>query len=121
MNNLPSKNITDSAKATQIFFARYGQRGKEFKADDVAAVIGFFESRGFETDVSISSALNILTSAKQEKRSVFLFLDTLTEFNGVQLSVIVARILNQNRLSISALGFRSDTGVTESVTRNIRP
>jgi hypothetical protein len=121
MNNLPSKLITDSAKATQIFFARYGQQGKEFKADDVAAVIGFFQSREFETDVAISAALEILKSAKQDKSSVFLLLDTLKEFNGVQLSVVVLKILNQNRLSISTLGFRSDAGITESITRNIRP
>lgn len=121
MNNLPSKSITDSAKATKIFFARYGQQGKEFKADDVAAVIGFFQNRGFELDVAISAALNILISAKQEKRSVFLLLDTLTEFNGVQLSVIVSKILNQNRLPISTLGFRSDVSIIESINRNIRP
>ena len=121
MNNLPSKLITDSAKATQIFFARYGQRGKEFKPDDVSAAVGFFQNRGFELDVAISSALEVLKSAKQDKRSVVLLLDTLTEFNGVQLSVIVSKILNQNRLSISTLGFRSDVGITESITRNIRP
>jgi hypothetical protein len=121
MNNLPSKLITDSAKATRVFFARYGQQGTEFKADDVAAVIGFFQIRGFETDVAISAALEVLKSAKQDKRSVFLLLDTLTEFNGVQLSVIVSKILNQNRLPISILGFRSNVNVTESITRNIRP
>ena len=121
MNNLPSKPITDSAKSTQIFFARYGQQGKEFKPDDVAAAVGFFQNRGFETDVAISSALNVLKSAKQDKRSVFLLLDTLTEFNGVQLSVIVSKILNQNRLPISTLGFRSDVGIPESIIRNIRP
>ena len=121
MNNLPSKAITDSAKATQIFFARYGRQGKEFKPDDVSAAIGFFQNKGFETDVAISAALNILKSAKQDNRSVFLLLDTLTEFNGVQLSVIVSKILNQNRLPISALGFRSDVSVPDYVTRNIRP
>jgi len=121
MNNLPSKLITDSAKATRIFFARYGQLGTEFKADDVAAAIGFFQSREFETDVAISAALEVLKSAKQDKRSVFLLLDTLTEFNGVQLSVIVSKVLNQNRLPISTLGFRSDLGITDSISRNIRP
>jgi hypothetical protein len=121
MNNLPSNLITDSASATRIFFARYGQQGTEFKADDVAAAIGFFQNRGFELDAAISSALEILKSAKQDNRTVFRLLDTLTEFNGVQLSVIVSKILNQNRLSISTLGFRSDVGITESITRNIRP
>jgi len=121
MNNLPSKLITESAKATRIFCARYGQQGKEFKADDVAAVIGFFQNRNFETDVAISAALEVLKSAKQDKRPVFLLLDTLKDFNGVQLSVIVSKILNQNRLSISTLGFRSDVGIAESIIRNIRP
>ena len=121
MNNLPNKPITDSAKATKIFFDRYGQIGREFSANDIAATIGFFQSREFEIDVAISAALSVLNSAKQENRSVFSLLDTLTEFNGVQLSVIVARILNQNRLSISTLGFRSNVGITDSITRNIRP
>jgi len=121
MNNLPSKLITDSAKATRIFFARYGRQGTEFKPDDVSAAVGFFQNRGFELDVAISAALEVLKSAKQDNRSVVLLLDTLTEFNGVQLSVIVSKILNQNRLSISTLGFRSDVSITESITRNIRP
>jgi hypothetical protein len=121
MNNLPSKLITDSAKATQLFFVRYGQRVKEFKAEDIAAAFGFFQNKGFETDVAISAALEVLKSARQDNRSVALLLDTLTEFNGVQLSVIVSKILNQNRLPISTLGFRSNVSVTESITRNIRP
>jgi hypothetical protein len=121
MNNLPSKPIIDSAKATTVFFDRYGQLGKEFKTDDVAAAIVFFQKNGFETDVAISAALEVLKSAKQDKRSIFLLLDTLTQFNGVQLSVVVSKILNQNRLPISTLGFRSDVGITDSITRNIRP
>jgi len=121
MNNLISKPITDSAKATQIFFTRYGQLGKEFKPDDVAGSIAFFENKGFETDAAIQTALNLLRSAKQSKKPVFELLDTLKDFDGVQLSIIVARILNQNRIPISVLGFRSDIGITESITRNIRP
>lgn len=121
MSNLLSKNVTDSAKATRIFFERYGQVAAVFNSDDVAASIGFFQSRGFEEDVAILTALNILRAAKRDQTPVFRILDTLKAFNGVQLSVVVSRILNQNRLSISALGFRTDAGITESVARNIRP
>jgi hypothetical protein len=121
MNNLLSKPITDSARATQLFFSRYGQAGKEFKPDDVSSTIAFFQNRGFEDDAAILTALNVLKSAKQSRRPIFELLDTLTGLDGVQLSVIVSRILNQNRLPISSLGFRLNVNTTESVSRNIRP
>jgi hypothetical protein len=121
MNNLSKINIADSARATRVFFERYGKLGKEFRPDDVSSVIGFFQSRGFDDDAAIAVSLNILKTAKRDRRPVFEILDTLKTFDGLQLSVIVSKILNQNRLSISSLGFRSQGGIAESVSRNIRP
>jgi hypothetical protein len=121
MDNLSTKPISDSAKATRIFFERYGQSASEFKPDDVSGTIGFFQSRGFEEDVAILTALSILKAAKRDQTPVFQILDTIRTFDGVQLSVVVSRILNQNRLPISVLGYRSNTGITENVLRNIRP
>jgi len=121
MNNLPFNATADSARATRLFFQRYGQIGKEFKLDDVSGTISFFRERGFSEDAAISTALNILKAAKRDQRPVFAVLDTLKGFTGVQLSVIVSKILNQNRLPISVLGFRSQTEISESIKRNIRP
>jgi hypothetical protein len=121
MNNLPPQQTADSARATRIFFERYGKIGNEFKPDDVSSTIGFFQTRGFDDDAAILTALSILRSSKRDRRPVFEILDTLKTFDGVQLSVIVSKILNQNRLSISALGFRNQSSITDSVRRNIKP
>lgn len=121
MNNLPLKQTADSARATRIFFERYGKIGKEFKPDEVSGTIGFFQERGFDENAAVLTALNILKAAKRDQKPVFTILDTLKDFNGVQLSLIVSKILNQNRLPISVLGFRSQAGMTETIARNIRP
>jgi hypothetical protein len=121
MNNLPPKQTADSARATRIFFERYGRTGKEFNSDDVSSTIGFFQNRGFDDDAAILTSLNILKSSKRDRRPVFEILDTLKTFDGVQLSVIVSKILNQNRLPISALGFRNQASISDFVSRNIKP
>jgi hypothetical protein len=119
VNNIPYKTIDDSAKITQLFFENYGNRATEFSATDVSAAIGFFTSRGFQEDAATATALAILEKAKAESKSVFQLLDTLKTLNGVQLSSIITKVLNQNRLPISKLGYRSPTSIPLIISRNI--
>lgn len=121
MSNLPEKQITDSALATRLFFENYGNLGQEFRPDDVSAAIGFFQSQGFKDDAAIPTALVILQKAKAESRPVFEILDTLKVLNGVQLSAIVARVLNQNRTSSSKIGFKTNSVIPKTIARNIVP
>ena len=88
---------------------RYGQQPLEFSANEVTAAIAFFQSRGFEDDAAILTAQVLLKQAKIDSVPVFKIIDTLTTFNGVQISAIVAEILNNNRGSSSTLGYRIQT------------
>ena len=106
--NLPPKEINDSGAATRIFFDQYGVKPTEYKAVEVDAAVNFFNSAGFGNDASTVSGLSILKQAKREGVSVFVILDGLRKLNAVQISTLVAQILNSNRVPTSALGFRTN-------------
>jgi len=119
--NLPEKSKSDSAAGTKVFFEAYGKLTEEFLALDVDAAISFFTGKGFVKEAAEITAIAILKQAKAEGVPVFSILDTLKEFDGVQISELVAKIMNNNRTSISLLGFRSPTTVPNFVLRNARP
>jgi hypothetical protein len=121
MSNLPGKEINDSSIATRLFFENYGTVGQEFRPDDVSTAIGFFQEQGFQDDAAVPTALLVLQKAKAESKPVFEILDTLKKLNGVQLSAVVAKVLNQNRTSSSKVGFRTNIIIPKNIERNIIP
>lgn len=121
MSNLPGKVAADSAAATKLFFNTYGKAGLEFAVSDVDITINFFQTRGFETDAAISTSLILLQRAKQEQKPVYAILDTLKFYNGVQLSSVVARILNIGRQPTSMLGYKSAVSPPTTIERSILP
>ena len=66
----------------------------------------FFLKRGFDKVAAINTASVLLQQAKIDNLNVQALLDTLKGVTDVQLSVIVAQILNLNRSKTSALGFK---------------
>jgi len=119
LTNLPIKTENDSASSTKAFFNAYGNTDLEFAANEVSAAIGFFQGRGFDEDASILTAQVILKQAKLDNIPVFKLLDTLKTFNGLQISAIVAEILNNNRNSTSVLGYKVVAVEKQNQTRNI--
>lgn len=119
MPSLPIPAKQDSASGTKLFFDQYGQQPLEFAANEVTAAIGFFQSRGFDDDAATLTAQVLLKQAKVDGTPVFKILDTLKTFNGVQISAIVAEILNNNRNSTSTLGYRTEIIEKQNQTRNI--
>jgi hypothetical protein len=117
--NLPPVQKEDSAEKTKLYFDTYGQVPLEFNATEVTAAIGFFQARGFDNDAAELTAATILKQAKIEEVPVFQFLDQLKQFDGTQLSAIVSEILNNNRPSSSALGYKSPIPDDDYKTRNI--
>jgi hypothetical protein len=116
--NLPQNIREDSAAGTKLFFDSYGQDPLEFNANDVNATVGFFESKGFASDAALVVSTVLLKQAKIDNTAIFKLLDTLKDFNGLQLSQLVGEILNNNRTPTSTLGFRT-SGVNPNQTRNI--
>jgi hypothetical protein len=116
--NLPSKKIEDSAASTRLYFDTYGETPLEYNATEVDACISFFQKRGFDTDASIVVSSVLLRQAKIDSTPIFVLLDTMSGFNGVQLSALVSEVMNNNRVPTSTLGYRSEITKTD-ITRNI--
>ena len=118
--NLPTNTTTDSASATKEFFDSYYSEGISLSANDVDAVISFFETRGFDISAANSIAATLLSQAKIENVKIFQIIDTLKGLSVIQLNRVVSEILNYNRLNISILGYRSDTSSLNNYeTRNL--
>ena len=119
MSNLPKQVETDSSAETKEFFDQYFNKSISFPSNQVDAVIGFFENRGFEKTAAQSVSTVLLTQAKLDNVNVFDLIDTLKGLSKVQLSKIVATILNYNREKISTLGFKTPSDSEKIEKRNI--
>jgi hypothetical protein len=115
----PIESETDSAAKTKLFFDEYGQAPLEFAANDVEAAIGFFMTNGFDRDAAEITASVVLRQAKFENMPVFQLIDQLKVMDGVKLSALVGEILNNNRPSSSALGYKANNSDDQFKTRNI--
>lgn len=115
----PLEASTDSAAKTKLFFDEYGQAPLEFSANDVEAAIGFFMGNGFDRDAAEITAFVMLRQAKFENIAIFQLIDQLKTLDGVELSAMVAEILNNNRPSSSALGYKAANADDQFKTRNI--
>lgn len=116
---ISTQSSNDSAESTREFFDRYFTTPISFPSNQVDAVIGFFENRGFDKQASASVAATLLQQAKIDGVDVFDLLESLKSFDKVKLTALVTTILNVNRSSISKLGFREDNLVKTYEARNI--
>lgn len=119
--NLPIPQVEDSAEATKLYFDQYAESPLEFNASEVSSAVAFFQTRGFKDDAATATAAAILKQAKLDNAPVFKILDTLKGFDSLQLSALVAEILNNNRRASSTLGFRVSNVTKVEAQRNIEP
>lgn len=119
--NLPISIFTDSAASTRLFFDTYGNSQLEFNAVDVDAAVGFFTARGFDKEAALVTASTILTQSKSEGVPVFQLLDTIKNLDEIQLTAVIAQVLNNNRVQSSLVGYRDTVQIPENIARNIRP
>ena len=118
--NLPaSENPADSQRKVRKFFGNYFQGQLSYPSNEVDAVVGFFENRGFEKTAAVSTATTLLSQARLDNVNVFELLDTLKGLESVQISAVVAQVINYNRPSTSTIGFRRDSQNNLSEKRNI--
>jgi|TARA_B110000977_G_scaffold200388_1_gene290729 hypothetical protein len=120
MNNssLPIPAQTNDKGVTE-FFDKYFTEKLSFASNEVDAVIGFFENRGFQRSAAISTGTILLQQAKLDDIKIFKLLDTLKGFDEVKLSAVVAEVLNYNRLNSSTLGFKTTATSNTLEKRNI--
>ena len=108
MNNssLPTPAQSNDKRVTE-FFDKYFTEKLSFASNEVDAVIGYFLKRGFDKVSAVNTASILLQQAEIDQLTVFKLLDTLKGINDVQLSNVVAQILNLNRSKVSTLGYRT--------------
>ena len=113
------KDRINIVSQTRKFFEQSNSSGLSFATNDVDAMVGYFESRGFARQSAISTATVLLTQAKVDGVNVFTLIDTLKGFDDMKLSSIVTEILNANRSKISSLGYKDSTVSNQTEKRNI--
>lgn len=119
-SNLPNLDL-DSADINSKLFNRQFANEISYKTSEVDAVIGYFLKRGFEKVSAINTALVILEQASADKIPASELIDTLKGLSDVQLSNVVAQILNLNRPKSSRIGYRVSPVTELFDQRNILP
>lgn len=114
-----STSTSDNDGLTKKFFNNYYNKEISYQASEVDAVIGYFLKRGFEQTAAINTASVLLQQATVDNIKVFQLLDTLKGINDVQLSNVVAQILNLNRSKTSTIGYKNPSIVQLFDQRNI--
>lgn len=118
-SNLPVATSRDSANKTVEFFDNYFTEPVSFKQSEVDTVIGYFEKRNFERSAAIAISTVLLTQAKLDGVKVYKLIDTLKGLTNVQLSALVAEVLNYNRPKTSTLGYKTQPQTDNLEARNI--
>lgn len=117
--NLPAKDTTDSAKASKRLFNTFYSKQLSYPSNEVDAVIGFLENKGFDKEAARSTGAVLLQQAKLDGIKVFELLDTLKGLTKIQLSATVATVINFNREKTSSIGFKVDNNINYVESRNI--
>lgn len=119
IGNLPTNNNADSSSEVKQFFDKFFVHQVSFPSNQIDATVGFFLKRGFELESARSTAIVLLNQARVDNVNVFSLIDTLKTLNDVQLSQIVAQVLNAYREKVSLLGYRIAPVVDAYDSRNI--
>lgn len=119
--NIPVEDTTTTTtKEVKAFFDRYFNQQLTFPSNQIDAVVGFFEKRGFDKIASQSTGIVLLTQAKVEGVNPFKIIDTLKGLTEVQLSQVVTEILNTYRQKTSVLGYKLIIEDETTESRNIK-
>lgn len=120
--NLPQPNndvTTNSSDSVKQFFDKFYQTAVVFPSNQIDAVVGFFQRRGFDLDSSRSTAIVILNQAKADNVNPFQLLDSMKSLTDSQLGQLVAQVLNTYREKTSLLGYRVAPIANNYESRNI--
>jgi hypothetical protein len=117
-NNLPSKSTADTA-IVQAFDA-YTNQPLEIDASTLDGMRGFFTGKGFDATAAESVSVTIIKQAKKDGYNPMQILDSLKGLDSVELSALVAEIINYNRFKTSFLGYALAFSANQEVARNIQ-
>lgn len=115
--NLPQKS-SGTAEVKQ-FFDKFYVNKVNFSSNDIDATIGFFQRRGFDLASARTVSIVLLNQARADSIPVFTLLETLKTVPTMQLSSVVAQILNAYREKTSLIGYRVTPADSAYEKRNI--
>jgi hypothetical protein len=118
-SNTPQVTVHSSPVDTKQFFDKFFSNEVSFPANEIDASVGFFVKRGFDQDSARSTAIVLLNQARIDGVSAFQLLDSLKKLTDIQLSQVIAQILNAYREKISLLGYRIAASDDTYESRNI--
>jgi len=118
-SNLPLSNVVGSTVEVKEFFDKYYTTKVSFPSNQIDAVIGFFMKHGFDKQSARSTGIVLLNQARVDSVNVFELIDSLSALTQVQLSQVVAQILNSYREKTSLLGYRISQTTDTYESRNI--
>jgi hypothetical protein len=119
ITNLPTPAQAASEVEIKQFFDKFYNEEVSFPAAEIDAVIGFFQRRDFDISSSRTISIVLLNQARSENVNVFTLLETLKSIPTMQLSSVVAQILNSYREKTSLVGYRVSISDNSYETRNI--
>jgi hypothetical protein len=119
--NLPADRSQNDTEKTLQIFNTYFDQPITVKNNDLVALTGFFESKGFGKAAADTAASAIITQAYRDSYDVMQVLDSLKGLESVELSGLVSEIINFNRLKTSLLGVAQSSAPSIEVTRSILP
>lgn len=117
-SNLPPVTSTGASNVKQFFDKQFVAQ-VTFPAAEIDASVGFFAKRGFDQVSAGSTAIVLLNQARTDGIHVFELLDKLKGLTDVQLSQVVAQVLNASRDATSLLGYRIAAVTNTFEARNI--
>jgi len=112
--------VTKSDDSLIEFLSGLERDRTELNGAQYDAVTAFFVSRGYDQNSSKSIAYILMKQAKVDGANVFTVIDTLEGSTDLELSQLVAEILNAYRYKTSVLGYKNDRTTQSHVTRNIK-
>jgi len=118
-SNLPGLGQIDN-RTLQAFDTYYSQP-IEIKVSTLNTMVSFFTSRGFDQVAAESVAMIIIKQSKKDNLNPMQVLDTLRGLGEVEISALVAEIINFNRFKTSFLGYTRGFAVNEEIARNVMP
>jgi hypothetical protein len=115
-SNIPVSSETNS---TLTAFDQYNKEIVEINPTALAVIKAFFTSKGFGEVAADTISSILIIQCKNDGYNPMVILDSLKGLESVELSGIVAEILNYNRFKSSSLGYAQPFQTTLEVSRNI--
>jgi hypothetical protein len=118
-SNLPSVQFTDSSSEVKQFYDNFFNHEITFPSNQIDATVGFFLKREFDLESARATSIVLLNQSRIDNVNVFELIDSLKTLTDIQLSQIVAQVLNASREKTSLLGYRIASIENTYETRNI--